>query len=85
MLYAGELDDKSVALHSIWGLRLDDKDKRLLIGQSVFTSLEIGKNQIPKENLLLSKLSHLSFLELSEEEDLKLKNYLFKLNPEPPQ
>ena len=82
MLYAGELGDKSVALHSIWGLRLDDKDKRLLIGQSVFTSLEIGKNQIPKENLLLSKLSHLSFLKLSEEEDLKLKNYLFKLNPE---
>ncbi|MCR2064247.1 SH3 domain-containing C40 family peptidase [Campylobacter helveticus] len=82
MLYAGELDDKSMALHSIWGLRLDNKDKRLLIGQSVFTSLEIGKNQIPKENLLLSKLSHLSFLELSEEEDLKLKNYLFKLNPE---
>ncbi|MBS4234894.1 SH3 domain-containing C40 family peptidase [Campylobacter vulpis] len=80
MLYAGELDDKSVALHSIWGLRLDEK-QRLLIGQSVFTSLEIGKNQIPKENLLLSKLSHLSFLELNDYEVLELSSYLSKLKP----
>ncbi|EAL3911310.1 hypothetical protein A0Z32_05805 [Campylobacter upsaliensis] len=80
MLYAGEIDYKSVALHSIWGLRLDEK-QRLLIGQSVFTSLEIGKNQIPKENLLLSKLSYLSFLELSDYEALELSDYLTGLKP----
>ncbi|MCR2118550.1 hypothetical protein CUPS3810_02910, partial [Campylobacter upsaliensis] len=80
MLYAGEIDYKSVALHSIWGLRLDEK-QRLLIGQSVFTSLEIGKNQISKENLLLSKLSHLSFLELSNYEALELSDYLAGLKP----
>ena len=75
MLYVGNLEGKSVVLQSIWGLRQNEND-RLLLGSSVLTSLEIGKNQIPNENLLLSRLTHISFISLSQKESEQIKAFL---------
>ncbi|EAI3449054.1 hypothetical protein DWT10_04350 [Campylobacter coli] len=78
MLYAGKISDKNVAVHNIWGLRKDET-QRLLISSSVITSLEIGKDEISKENLLLSRLKEVSFIYLSKEEKEQITNYLEKL------
>ncbi|EPE6544606.1 SH3 domain-containing C40 family peptidase, partial [Campylobacter coli] len=60
------------------GLRKDET-QRLLISSSVITSLEIGKDEISKENLLLSRLKEVSFIYLSKEEKEQITNYLEKL------
>ncbi|MGI7161934.1 hypothetical protein ACNGDP_10275, partial [Campylobacter coli] len=78
MLYAGKISDKNVAVHNIWGLRKDET-QRLLISSSVITSLEIGKDEISKENLLLSRLKEVSFIYLSKEEKEQITNYLERL------
>ncbi|EGK7562613.1 hypothetical protein IO476_001663, partial [Campylobacter coli] len=78
MLYAGKISDKNVAVHNIWGLRKDET-QRLLISSSVITSLEIGKDEISKENLLLSRLKEVSFIYLNKEEKEQIINYLEKL------
>lgn len=84
MLYAGTLEGENVAIHDIWGLRINEFD-RLLIAQSAITSLEVGKGKIAKENLLLSKIAEISFIELDDKEKSAIENYLqkFKSQPQP--
>ncbi|MFQ6341942.1 SH3 domain-containing protein [Campylobacter sp. VTCC 70190] len=75
MLYAGKISQTDVAIHNIWGLR-KNATQRLLIGSSVISSLEIGKNEILEENLLLSRLKEVSFITLSKEEKEQIATYL---------
>lgn len=77
MLYVGELKEQNAVIHNIWGLKKSEFD-RLLISQSVITSLEIGKNEIPEENLLLSRLKEVSFIQLSKDEEKAINTYLKK-------
>jgi len=44
MLYIGEEEGKAIAFHNIWGIRTTDKLTRKIIGKSVITSLEPGKD-----------------------------------------
>ncbi|EJB6836632.1 hypothetical protein MSD56_001575, partial [Campylobacter jejuni] len=73
--YAGQITDNNIAIHNIWGLR-KDATQRLLISSSVITSLEIGKNEILEDNLLLSRLKEISFINLNEQEKEQIKSYL---------
>ncbi len=75
MLYAGQIANNNIAMHNIWGLR-KDATQRLLISSSAITTLEIGKNQILEENLLLSRLKEISFINLNEKEKEQIKSYL---------
>ncbi len=81
MLYVGISEEKELAFHSIWGLRLSE-DKRLLLSRSVISSLEIAKDEIKDENLLLSRLKELSFISLSESEKKALQSYLLNFKKE---
>lgn len=78
MLYGGQILGNDIVIHNIWGLR-KDATQRLLISSSVITTLEIGKNEISEENLLLSRLKEISFINLSKEEKNQIINYLEKL------
>ena len=44
MLYIGQNDDKAIVFHNIWGLRTKDELGRKIIGKSVITTLDPGKN-----------------------------------------
>lgn len=79
MLYAGVLKGENVALHSIWGIRTKD-DKRLLVGKSALTTLDVGKesSEVDEKDLILSRLSAISFLSLSENELLRINEALEK-------
>ncbi|AXP08535.1 SH3 domain-containing protein [Campylobacter hepaticus] len=78
MLYAGNIGENNIVVHDIWGLRKGDT-QRLLISSSAITSLEIGKEDIAKENLLLSKIQEISFVLLKQEEKQEIKDYLDKI------
>ncbi|MBM0637378.1 SH3 domain-containing protein [Campylobacter sp. VicNov18] len=75
MLYAGKIDQNNIVIHDIWGLK-KGTTQRLLISSSAITSLEIGKEDILEENLLLSRVQEISFIRLSEQEKEKISNYL---------
>ncbi|WP_300703038.1 SH3 domain-containing protein [uncultured Campylobacter sp.] len=79
MLYAGVLDDENVALHSIWGIKTKD-DRRLLVGKSALTTIDIGSysSRVDEKDLILSRLSAVSFLSLSEGEILHINEALEK-------
>lgn len=80
VLYVGVVDGKSLAFHSIWGVKTKD-DGRILIGKSVITTLEIGKDdkRVKKDDLLLSRFETMSFFKLNEQEKERLKKALKKL------
>ncbi len=44
MLYIGQNDDKAIVFHNIWGLRTKDELGRKIIGKSVITTLDPGKD-----------------------------------------
>lgn len=46
VLYVGVVDDKIIVFQNLWGIktRKDDKDGRYIIGKTVFSTLDIGKN-----------------------------------------
>lgn len=46
VLYAGVVDDKVIVFQNMWGVKIrkDDKDGRYIVGKSVFSTLEVGKN-----------------------------------------
>ncbi len=79
MLYAGILDDENAVLHSIWGIKAKD-DKRLLIAKSALTSLDVGSDssEVDEKDLILSRISAISFLSLNENELLRINEALEK-------
>ena len=68
MLYVGNLEGKAYVIHSVWGLRTVDyktkEEGRLIIGQTIVTSLHIGKDieEINSNSLLINKVKGLSFV-----------------------
>ncbi|KAA6227194.1 MULTISPECIES: SH3 domain-containing C40 family peptidase [unclassified Campylobacter] len=77
MLYIGQIDNEPSVLHSVWGLRRGSMGHgRFLIAKSALTTLEIGKGLISPENSLLYRLKELSFVNLDEDEQMEIENYL---------
>ena len=64
LLYAGVYQDKVVVFHNIWGIKTSDGEKsgRIIIGHTVFSTLEIGKEQKYYASTLLSKLDSMNIL-----------------------
>ncbi len=62
MLYIGEEAGKPIVMHNIWGLRTKSfwgKEGRYLIGKTVISGLELGKDikSVDKKRLMLRRLS----------------------------
>jgi len=61
MLYIGNLDGEPLLVHNIWSIKLKDKDnneKRQIVGKTVISTLEIGKEleEYDSENSILSRV-----------------------------
>ncbi|RXJ94733.1 hypothetical protein CRU94_08175 [Arcobacter sp. AHV-9/2010] len=61
MLYIGNLDGEPLLVHNIWSIKLKDKDnneKRQIVGKTVISTLEIGKEleEYDSENSVLSRV-----------------------------
>lgn len=82
-LFVGEINNNLAMFHSIWGLKAPN-DKRLLIGKSVLTPVDIGAldTRVQKEDLILSRLELLSIFNLSKEEKKRLEEEIAKLAKE---
>ena len=58
MLYVGMKDKEPLIFHNIWGIKTlkdNDKEDRFIIGKTVITTLELGKdlpNYMQRDNLL---------------------------------
>lgn len=68
VLYLGTFNDEIVVLHNYWGIRTKDKDNygRIVIGKTIISTLEIGKEQefYNEEEGLLQGLKSLNILPL---------------------
>ncbi|ASM36727.1 M15 family metallopeptidase [Campylobacter sputorum] len=75
MLYAGNVDDKPVAIHDAWGIKTKD-NSRALISQIAITELDIGKDRddIDEKSLLLSKITSMNVVGKSKN-DIISQNY----------
>ncbi|MFX1801923.1 hypothetical protein K1X18_08565, partial [Campylobacter jejuni] len=65
----------NIAIENICDL-IKDATKRLLISSNVITPLEIVKNEILEDNLLLSRLKEINFINLNEQKKEQIKLYL---------
>ena len=68
MLYVGHVDGEPLVFHTIWGLRTldaENRDGRHIIGRTVITSLEPGKNlyNINPNMTLINRLEGITFFE----------------------
>lgn len=74
MLYAGEKNGEPLVLQDIWGLRTKDGDKegRLVFGRTLISDLNLGENlpNLPRKNLQISKITHISIPSRSKENAL---------------
>lgn len=79
VLYVGVVRGENLAFHSVWGVRTKE-DGRILIGKSVITTLDIGKDdeRVKKDDLLLSRFEAMSFLRLNAREKERLRKALEK-------
>ena len=62
-LYIGNFNGKPVILHNIWGLKTlskDDEEGRNIIGKSVISSLELGKESKDVKMTLLDRVERMS-------------------------
>jgi len=66
MLYVGTYRGKAVVFHNLWGLKTQVKGKegRYVIGRSIFSTLDIGKDLscIDRESLLINTLTAMTNL-----------------------
>ena len=64
MLYIGEKDGNALIFHNIWGLRTTDVLGRKIIGKSVITTLEPGKElkKIDNKKNLLQRIEGMTIL-----------------------
>lgn len=65
VLYVGTFDDEVVVFQNVWGVqtKIDGADGRHIVGKTVFSSLELGKNlkDYDADGSLLRNLKSLSF------------------------
>ena len=47
LVYIGTIDDKVVVFHNVWGIKIkqDSNEGRIIVGKSIYSSLELGKEQ----------------------------------------
>ena len=64
MLYVGTHNDKVIAFHNIWGIKINNEkgEGRNVIGKSVISSLEIGKELSNITKTLLMKVTKIGIL-----------------------
>ncbi len=67
-LYLGNIKDEPIIFHSVWGIKtlVNDKKARHIIGKSVISTLEIGKeiNGFDKNKNILSQIQGIVILSL---------------------
>ncbi len=60
MLYAGELDDKVMVMHNMWGIKTHEagKEGRYVIGKAVVSDLYLGEDldNVKEDSLLISRV-----------------------------
>lgn len=80
VLYVGQFEGQNAIYHSIWGVRTKDNG-RLLVAKTALTPLDIGKDEdrADEKGLILSRISTLSILSLSEAEQGALEAELSRL------
>lgn len=68
LIYAGVYNGKIVVMHNMWGVKTKKGDKtgRIIVGKTVFSSLEIGKEQkfYDEKSSLLRKIDSMNILTL---------------------
>ena len=45
VLYVGTYNDKIIILHNTWGIKTKNEERRVVIGKTIFSTLELGKFQ----------------------------------------
>jgi hypothetical protein len=73
MLYVGEIEERAVVAHNIWGIRTKNNN-RYIIGKSVISDLYLGENVdiIDKRSLLINRMQGFTIL-APQEAKLKIK------------
>jgi len=60
MLYAGELENKAMVMHNMWGVKTDvnGKEGRAIVGKAVISDLYLGQNikNVKKDTLLIDRV-----------------------------
>ncbi|MDR0408748.1 MAG: C40 family peptidase, partial [Campylobacteraceae bacterium] len=76
MLYVGEIDNRAVVAHNIWGIKTKDNG-RYIIGKSIISDLYLGENvsKIDKRSLLINKMQGFTVLTLKKAEDESVSEY----------
>ena len=68
LIYAGIYNDKIIVMHDMWGIKTKQGDKtgRIVVGKTVFSSLEIGKEQefYDEKSSLLRRIDSMNILTL---------------------
>lgn len=70
LLYVGSQDNKPLALHTTWGLRYTTKEgqeNKCIIGKTVLSSLELGKELALSKGTLLERLEGMLVLPVMED------------------
>lgn len=65
MLYIGNQNNRALAFHNVWGIKIKDingKEGRHVIGKSVITSLEPGKELPESISTILERVEGITFL-----------------------
>jgi hypothetical protein len=66
LLYVGTYNDEIVALHNTWGIKTkkDDIEGRVIVGEPIFSTLKLGKNQknYDKEAEILKNLQSMNII-----------------------
>ena len=67
LLYAGVYNNKVIVMHNMWGIKIKDKEQtgRIIVGRTVFSTLEVGKEQKYYDGGLLNKLDSMNILTLT--------------------
>ncbi|WP_345991118.1 SH3 domain-containing protein [Sulfurimonas sp. HSL-1716] len=68
LIYAGVYNDKIIVMHDMWGIKTKQGDKsgRIVVGKTVFSSLEIGREQkfYDEKSSLLRKIDSMNIITL---------------------
>ena len=86
LLYVGSQSDKPLALHTTWGLRYttsDGLENKCIIGRTVVSGLELGKELSLSKGTLLERLEGMLVLPVVEDVGEQLPSGTEK-NPEEP-
>ena len=77
VLFVGVANKENAAFHAIWGVKTKD-DGRLIVGKSVLSALDIGKDssEVGQGDLILTRLETMSIINLNESEKQRIHRAL---------